>query len=490
MNLNNKSLSHLAETGACNANITLPHYNRDQVKIGIVHLGLGAFHRSHQAYYTEQAMNQYGGDWGICGVAMRNETLRKNLSAQDGLYTIAKLADNNQFQVIGALKEVLVAQQEIEKVIDRMVNPDTKIVSVTVTEKGYCLNSAGLLDIKNPDIQHDLNNTNSPNSIIGIISLALFKRFSEQTPAFNVIACDNLPENGKKLKDAVLAFSQYLHPELVNWISQNVCFPNTMVDSITPKTEQATVDLVEAELGIKDLSPVQREMFTQWVIEDCLSGEQPRWQEVGVVFSNDVAGYEHTKLRILNGLHSTLAYLGCLTGFDTVYQAISEPLVKDFLLELVDQEISPSINLPKGLNLYKYSRDIIARFENSKIQHKLAQIACDGSIKISIRILEPMLENLRAGRPTKNLALVVACWIHFVVSEYKAGKSLNDPMAERLYAAVANFTDDNAANVAKLLNVEGLVCSELIQHPQFLPSIINAYSKLMRTQDNLLAALK
>ncbi|MCU4677100.1 mannitol dehydrogenase family protein [Catenovulum sp. 2E275] len=482
MRLNQQNLTELQQKGA--AGVTLPSYDRENTKIGIVHIGLGAFHRSHQAFFTEKVMNKQGGNWGICGVSMRNVELQKSLEEQDCLYTLAIADKQDEFQVISALKEVLVAANQAEQVIARLANPDTKLVSLTVTEKGYCLNASGNLDTELAGIKHDIENPTQPNTALGFLVAGLAQRFEQGTAAFNVIACDNLPDNGKKLRRGVIQLAQANSAELAAWIESNVDFPNTMVDCITPATEDKTLEMVKSALGLDDLAPVQREGFDQWVIEDCLTGERPDWESVGVIFTSNVGGFEHTKLRILNGLHSTLAYLGRLCGHESVFEAVSDQALKAFLLKLVDEEIIPTIEAPQGLDLTEYSRQIIARFENPKIRHLLEQIACDGSIKVPVRTLEPINDNLNAGRSNNNaLYYVVAGWIKFVANKVKTGEQLNDPKADLMIAKVNQFNGDAAHDVKLFLTADGLIDTKLISHPQIVESVISAYSQIIDTAD-------
>ncbi|WP_111978707.1 mannitol dehydrogenase family protein [Algibacillus agarilyticus] len=489
MKLNNFNLAKLAEQQGDDSGLTLPKYDRSQTGIGIVHLGLGAFHRSHQAYYTEKALNEFGGDWAICGVSMRSTHTRDAMASQDNLFTIAKLDQQNEFQVVGAIKEVLVAAEQLDQVLERMTAATTKIVSLTVTEKGYCLDSAGNLDLALAGIKHDLLNQAIPSTAIGLISKALQTRKENGIAPFQVLACDNLPANGKKLKAAIVQYSRFISSELSDWISEQVNFPNTMVDSITPKTEQETIDLITNSTGLVDSAPVQRESFTQWVIEDCLHADIPHWDKVGVTYSNDVAGYEHTKLRILNGLHSALAYLGRVAGYDTVYQAINDSIIKKYLLRLVDEEIIPSIAAPAGLDLHVYSRDIIKRFENVKIQHHLEQIACDGSIKIAVRTLEPITENLQAARSIQLLSIVVAAWIQFVYLKAQQQQTLNDPNATQLIAIVSRFNNNAMNDIECFLAEEGIIPETLRSNVHFKQALTCAYQKIIDAGDSLQSAL-
>lgn len=458
--------------------VLYPSYNRVNTNIGIVHLGLGAFHRSHQAMYTEQLLNLEGGNWGICGVSFRNETLQQQLNKQDGLYTMAILDVEDSFQVVGAIKEVLVVKTQAQKVLARMASPDTKLVSLTVTEKGYCLDSSGKLDEALPGITQDLLSPDSPSTAIGLIVASLNMRFINGIKPFNVIACDNLPDNGKELKSAVVQFANHVSNDLANWIDNNVKFPNTMVDSITPRTEEATVELVNNKLGIADTAPVQREQFAQWVIEDCGNIERPAWEKVGVVFTNNVESFEDAKLRILNGLHSALAYIGQLNGYETVYEAISDEKIKAFLIELVDSEIIPTIEAPTGLNLHDYSRAIIARFENPKIKHLLSQIACDGSIKIPVRTLAPLQNNLAAKRSIKLLSIVVAAWIHFIRNSAVNELTINDPRSDDLYAVASKFEGNNVRDVRRFITIDGLLAEHLAHDEMFVESVQQAYNDI------------
>ena len=318
MRLNEQNLA--AKLDSLPANVQVARYSRSATKIGIVHLGLGAFHRSHQALFTERAMNECGGDWAICAVSMRNETLQQQLSGQDNLFTVVMNDKDTDYQIVSAVKEVLVAKNQLEQVLARLTSADTKLVSLTVTEKGYCLNSAGDLDTELAAIKADLANPSAPTTVVGMLAYGLAQRHAAGIKPFHVVACDNLPGNGEKLKTAVVQFAKAANAELAEWIEQNVQFPNTMVDCITPHTEDKTVQMVKDDLGLEDLAPVNREAFHQWVIEDILPAERPAWDKVGVIFTNDVEAFENTKLRILNGLHSILAYMGPLLGYKSKRQ--------------------------------------------------------------------------------------------------------------------------------------------------------------------------
>ncbi|HWK48256.1 MAG TPA: mannitol dehydrogenase family protein, partial [Steroidobacter sp.] len=309
------SLASVAVLGS--RDLRIPTYDRNAVSIGIVHFGPGAFHRVHQACYIDDVLHT-DPRWGICEVSLHSTGVRDALVPQEGLYTIAILDEQSSFRVIGSVKEVLVAPESPNAVLDRMIAPTTHIISATITEKGYCLNKEGGLDFSHPDIAHDLKNPEAPKTFVGFLARALRLRHDRGHEPFNVISCDNLADNGHRLRRAVLEFVQSNDPSLAAWVEKEVPFPCTMVDSITPATDDALRARVQDALGVEDLWPVQREFFCQWVIENKLRGPQPDWAAVGVTVTDDVAGFERAKLRLLNGAHSTLAYTGSLAGYETV----------------------------------------------------------------------------------------------------------------------------------------------------------------------------
>lgn len=342
------SLASIAVLGS--RNIRIPTYDRKAVGIGIVHFGPGAFHRVHQACYFDEALH---GDprWGICEVSLHSTGVRDALMPQEGLYTIAILDEQSSFRVIGSVKQVLVAPESPSAVLERMVNPATRIVSATITEKGYCLNKEGGLDFSHPDIAHDLQHADAPRTFVGFLARALRMRHDQGHEPFNVISCDNLADNGHRLRRAVLDFVRSSDPSLATWVEKEVPFPCTMVDSITPATDDALRARVKEALGVEDLWPVQREFFCQWVIENKLRGPQPDWAAVGVTVTDDVAGFERAKLRLLNGAHSTLAYAGSLAGYDTVSSAIADPALASFVRRMMFEDVRAGLAAPKGIDL-------------------------------------------------------------------------------------------------------------------------------------------
>ncbi|WOH39476.1 mannitol dehydrogenase family protein [Thalassotalea fonticola] len=474
MKLTNKTIANVAENSA----IITPTYDRENTEIGIVHLGPGAFHRAHQAVYTENAMNLAGGNWGICGVSLRSATARDVLAKQDNLYTLAILDKKINYQIIGAMKEVLVAKDQAKEVMARLTAATTKLVSLTITEKGYCLDASGHLDLSHPDIVRDLRDRSQPISAIGYIVQALGQRKINGIAPFNVLSCDNVSGNGDKLRRAVIDYASALDKDLAAWIEVNVAFPNSMVDSITPKTEDYTVDAVSAAIGARDEWPIQREQFTQWVIEDNWQGERPAWDKVGVVFTSDVDGFEKAKLRLLNCLHSTLAYAGSLAGFETVYDVTSDSAFYDFICKLAESEVIGSFVPPKELDVQSYSKEIIERFLNPEIRHLLAQIAWDGSQKLQMRILPIIQDNLALGRSNKLLCLSLACWFEFICRALKNGDEIVDPLAADFAQIPALQGNDTTEIVNAFLKIESIFGTELKNDSQIKSQLIESLNAL------------
>lgn len=474
MQLSNKAIKKVSENPA----IITPQYNRENTQIGIVHLGPGAFHRAHQAVYTENAMNLSGGDWGICGVSLRSATARDVLAPQNNLYTLAILDKKINYQIIGAIKEVLVASEQPQQVMARLSAETTKLVTLTITEKGYCLGADGRLDLNNADIAYDLKNRSQPTSAIGYIVQALDQRKINNINAFNVLSCDNVSGNGDKLRQAVIDYASQLDEALAAWIEVNVAFPNAMVDSITPKTEAYTVDSVSKVIGVIDEWPIQREQFTQWVIEDNWNGPRPDWDKVGVVFTSDVDGFEKAKLRLLNCLHSTLAYAGSLAGFETVFDVTSDKAFYDFICKLAKEEVIGSFLPPKELDVESYSKEIIERFLNPEIRHLLAQIAWDGSQKLQMRVLPIIEDNLALGRSTKLLSLSLACWFEFICRALKNDKDIIDPMADNFANMPKLLSNDVVEVVEAFLKIESIFGQKLKNNNQLKTQLVNSLTAL------------
>ena len=438
--------------------VSKPNYDLNATGCGIVHIGPGAFHRAHQAHYTEKALT-YGGDWRIHGVSMRSASLKDALGPQDNLYALCIVDNEPETHIIGAIKTLSTLANDREDIVAALVNKQTKIVTLTVTEKGYCLNAQGHLDTDHPDIKADLVTPETPVSAVGLIVQALAQRKQAGYADITIISCDNVSDNGKKLQKAVSEFANKTDESLGQWISENIAFPCTMVDSITPATEDSFKANVATELGLTDNWPIQRESFTQWVVEDNFSGPRPAWDKVGVTFTHNVSFFEKAKLRILNGTHSTLAYIGLLLGKETVYEAMRTPAIKQLIQTMLKEEIVPSLvnDDTEGNNdfdLNVYAQDIVKRYENRHIRHLLSQIAWDGSQKIPFRILDTIRDNLKAKRNIDLLCTAVAAWCLFVNNKARLDETITDPLDEALRATAKSVNFQPDALTKKLLSLD------------------------------------
>lgn len=481
-NLSNQALASL------NGKLPIPAYRLAEHKpqIGIVHLGPGAFFRGHQAWYTEQAL-QYGGDWAISAVSMRSPDVSQALTPQDGLYTLAVLDAVQSYQVIGAVQEVLIASEQYPQVLARLTAERTKYVTMTITEKGYCLNSSGELDLTHAQVKQDLTGDSQPVTAIGLLYTALAARFHANIAPFCVISCDNLTDNGHKLRRALINFAKQKDPTIANWLSQQLVSPCTMVDSITPATDDAIKAQVATVLGVSDNWPIKREAFVQWVIEDILPSDRPAWQQAGVIYAQDVSAFEKAKLRLLNAPHSTLAYVGSLLGYETVFDAMQDKVLTQFIAQMINDEIMPSFAPPAELNVTQYSADILARFNNPAIRHLLAQIAWDGSQKLPMRVLPAIRDNLAAGKPVDKLAFAIAAWCRFIFKRYKDNEKLVDPLAEPLLAVAAQCTGQADTDVALFLAVDAVFPVELSLNNTFFSAVRTAYHQLATAPATALA---
>jgi fructuronate reductase len=388
-------------------------------------------------------------------VSLQGPGVRDALKPQDGLYTLALLEEQPRLRVIGALREVLYAPQESASVLARLADQDVKLVTLTITEKGYCL-AGDDLDRMHPDIQHDLATPSTPRSAIGYLVAGLGARRAGGATPFTVLSCDNLPGNGHRLRRAVLQYAHSVDASLATWIEARVAFPSSMVDSITPATDDTLRERVASRLGCQDAWPVQREPFTQWVIEGHFCNERPPFELAGATLARDIAGYDRAKLRLLNGAHSTLAYLGALLDLETVADAMRIPSLAGFVTRLMRESIAPSIALPAGLDADAYIDAILTRFANPAIHHRLLQIAWDGSQKLPVRLLGTIQEALAQGRDIEALCLPIAGWMHFVRRQARAGVALVDPLAGELAAIGRAGTGESSHDVPAFLQLQSI----------------------------------
>lgn len=431
------------------ADVRRPGFAPAEHGVGIVHLGIGAFHRAHQAVMTDDCLALHGGDWRIMGVSLRSAGVRDQLAPQGGLYTLCERdGEAERLRIIAAVAGVLVAAEDVRAVIDLIAAPTTHVISLTITEKGYCHDPAtGQLLADHPDILHDRATPEAPRSAIGVIVAGLARRMRQGSGPITIISCDNLPDNGRVLAGVVRALAARTEPELLPWLDRHVRFPATMVDRIVPATTGDDLDRVAARLGCTDAGMVKAEPFSQWVIEDDFAGPRPRWEDAGAQLVADVRPFELAKLRMLNGSHSTLAYLGLLAGHETVDQAMADPAIAAVIDQLM-LEAAATLPVVPGLDPTGYATALRRRFSNAALAHRLAQIAMDGSQKLPQRLLGTIVDRHRAGARAQAATMGIAAWMrHF------AGPHVNDPLGDRLRAAVA---DDPATLVENGLAIDAV----------------------------------
>ncbi len=459
------------------AGVALPEYPREAVGVGVVHFGPGAFHRAHQAFYFDRLLRS-DRRWGVSAVALRSRGVRDALAPQDWLYALAELGEDSRVSVIGALREVLLASEHAAEIFRRLEATDTRLVTLTVTEKGYCLDPEGRLDLHHPDIAHDLRAPREPRSLIGWLAEALRRRRAGGVAPFTILSCDNLADNGPTLRAAVTDFAGRLDAGLAAWIRDTVAFPRTMVDSITPASDESLRRRIEAAAGLEDAWPVQREAFTQWVIERSAQLPQADWEGAGVTLATDVASYDRAKLRLVNGAHSTLAYLGLLRGHQTVREAMTDAPLARFLERLMREDIAPGLEPSFGAGTAHYIDAILRRFHNPQLRHLLAQIAWDGSKKLPIRLVPSVEEALGAGRPLARLAVPLAAWMRFIARQARCGVPLVDPDADRLVAIGRAAIGEAQADVPRFLGLEHVFPRELASCERFGTAVAAAYRAL------------
>jgi fructuronate reductase len=410
-------------------------------------------------------------------VSLNSTTAKDTLGPQDGLYTLKIMNEPASYHIIGSVKEVLAGPQDHAAVIARIASPDIRIVTLTITEKGYALRADGTLDFSHEGIAADLASGGVPVTALGILAAALALRFKNKMPGLTIISCDNISGNGHKLRGAMLAFSERKDPALAGWIKANVNFPNTMVDSITPASDEGLIEGIAAAIGLTDKAPVHRERFTDWVIEE-FDGPRPDWEKAGAVFAPDVTPYEMTKLRLVNAPHSALTYLGLISGHETVAQAMADDRLADYFHRLSRQELIPSLGESPLIDLPHYSDRIAARFANISIHHELFQIATDGSAKLPQRFLPPLALNFQDGRPTGCITLAIAAWMFYVLDTVRRRAVLNDPLKDAIRNIAAKSSGTAQDDVDRMLALEEIFPKLTGNERKIRDEIILAYDQL------------
>jgi fructuronate reductase len=417
---------------ALSSSVVRPRYDRNAQACGIVHIGLGAFHRAHQAVYTDDAMNDGDRDWGIIGASLRGAQVKAQMAPQDGLYTVReRQGGDSTIRLIGAVRQVLWAPRDAAALVWAIADSRTRIITCTITEKGYCRGRDERLDRASLDLASDFAGEAAPKTLYGFLGRALSMRKQSGLPGLTLVCCDNLSDNGRRLAALLGEFIAETDPMLLAWFYEHCRCPSTMVDRIVPAATDADREQTARDIGLRDEATINTEAFRQWVIEDNFAGRRPRWEIGGAQFVQDVAPFEAAKLRMLNGAHSALAYLGLARGYTFVHEAIVDPVLRPLIEHLMRDEAAPSLTHTAGLDLERYADALIARFANGALQHRLAQIAMDGSQKIPQRWLETLEVQNKKGQDCPALLKALSAWIVFLRSDVE---NVGDPMAATLIA--------------------------------------------------------
>jgi fructuronate reductase len=474
LRLSNGSLGQLPPS------VRRPGYDRALVTPGIVHLGIGAFHRAHQAVVIDDLLANGPKEWGIVGASLRSADTRDALLPQDRLYTVAvRSGAGAQHRVVGSILDTIVATENPERLIALLADPGTRIVSLTVTEKGYCHTpQTGELDEDHPDIVHDLSHPHAPRSAPGFIVAALARRKADGVAPFTVLSCDNLPANGATTARILHRFAALRSPELGKWVAGEVACPSTMVDRIVPATTDADRAAISKALDVIDAWPVITEPFTQWVIEDRFPAGRPDFAAAGVQLVSDVAPFEHMKLRLLNAAHSALAYLGYLAGHETISAAMADPHFAA-LARKVMEEAAVTLAMPAGTDLAAYITSLLERFSNPALHHRTWQIAMDGSQKLPQRLLGTVRDRLAQNLPICTHALAIAGWMRYVSGKDERERAIDvrDPLAAE-FAAIVQQTGPVADQLAPALLQVTSVFGTLGADPRLRAAVTQALARL------------
>ncbi|WOB77970.1 mannitol dehydrogenase family protein [Brevundimonas nasdae] len=472
-------LSAAALTGLP-ADVAIPGYDRAQVKTGVVHLGIGAFHRAHQAVVFDDALKSGDLRWGVLGASLRSPGVCDQLNPQDGLYTlVVRDGADEDLRIIGAGRGVLVGPEDPAALVAAMADAEVHIVTLTVTEKGYRLDPAtGDLRLDDPEVAADLADIAAPRTAPGFIVAALQARKAKGLRPFTVISCDNLPHNGRRIQAGVLTMARRIDSTLADWIEAKGAFPQTMIDRIVPATTSDDIVRLAARLGVEDRGMVKAEPFTQWVIEDWFAGERPDFASLGVQLTDAVEPWEDAKLRLLNGAHSAIAYLGALSGYEHVHEVVAVPGFRAYVEALWD-EAETTLDPPPGLDIPAYRKALMARFSNAALMHRTRQIAMDGSQKLPQRLLAGAAERLAAGQGIDAIALGVAAWMKWQSGVTESGEIfvVDDPLAAKTCELLADAHTDQA-RVSALLSLSAVFPPALVVDDRFAAAVTSAYLSL------------
>ncbi|MCT7378394.1 mannitol dehydrogenase family protein [Chelativorans salis] len=464
------------------AAVARPAYDPARFGAGIVHIGLGAFHRAHQAVYTDAALAEAGGGWRIDGISLRSTEIADALNPQDGLYTLIERGEEGvSARVIGSIRKVIAAAHDRQAPLTALAAPETRIVSLTVTEKAYGIDRAeGTVDAAHPAIIADLADPRAAQGVLGLLAEGLRLRKERGLQPFTVLCCDNLPDNGHLVRTGLIDLARRLDPAFADWIGEHVAFPSTMVDRITPAPTDDTLAEAERQLGVRDLAAIETEPFSQWVIEDRFPTGRPEWERGGAIFVEDVAPYEAMKLRMLNGTHSMIAYAGYLSG----HRYVRDVMADAALAKLVHRHLkaaAATLAPLEGIDTGDYAEALARRFANPAIAHETYQIAMDGTEKLPQRIAAPALHALQHGQDLRPFAFAVAAWMRYCLgrTDDGAGYALRDPREEAIGGALAGVGKDARGMVRALSALPGVFPVELARNERWDDFVANILSEML-----------
>ncbi|WP_234573614.1 mannitol dehydrogenase family protein [Rhodohalobacter sp. 614A] len=466
--------------------IAVPAYNRNNLKPGIVHIGVGGFHRAHQACYTDELMSKQDADeWGICGIGIReaDRSMWQALSEQDFLYTVVEKSPDggSNPRVVGSIIDYILAPDAPEKAIIKLASSTTKIVSLTITEGGYNLSdSSGEFDFSNSDVQWDLHHPEEPRTVFGYLAAALNKRKAAGFPGFTILSCDNIQTNGDIARKMFLTFIKEQDRDLVGWVEKNVRFPNSMVDRITPVTTPDDIEELKTKFNIEDNWPVVCESFTQWIIEDNFVNGRPEWEKAGAQFVSNVEPYEMMKLRLLNAGHSLLGIIGTLLGYTSIDEAVKDPILEKMLCQFFNEEVSPTLGQVEGIDLDAYKEKLIERFGNPNIKDKLSRICSESSAKLPKFLLPTIKSQIETNGQIKISAAIVASWYRYLELDGKNDDGqryeIIDEKYDLLQKAISNTDKDNPVAFLKIESLFG----EIGNSDRFLNHYLAAVDELRK----------
>ncbi|MGG6239215.1 mannitol dehydrogenase family protein [Nodosilinea sp. AN01ver1] len=469
-----KSLVKLTERNLSQlpSSVRVPRYDRSAVTPGIVHIGVGGFHRAHQALYMDNYLEQNpGSDWAICGVGLLefDQKMRDALHAQDCLYTLVERSPaGDDARVIGSITQYLFAPDDREAVIATLADPQCRIVTLTITEGGYyVVEGTGEFDVNHPTIQHDLQNPEQPYGVYGFLTAALKRRRQQGIAPFTLLSCDNIQGNGDMVGRMLTTFAQHQNPDLGQWIAENVAFPNCMVDRITPATTPGDLAMVADQFDIDDAWPVVAEPFTQWVVEDRFCNDRPDLESVGVQMTDDVHPYEMMKIRLLNASHLLLGYLGSLKGYTYAHEAMADDQIRQAIAHLMD-EVTPTLRPVPGVDIREYKQTLVERFSNPKICDQLARLCLNSSDKLPKFALGSVRDVLKQQGAIDYLSLTIAAWFRYLngTDDHGQAMPIDDPMADTLIERARSGREDPSS----LLNLTGIF-GDLPQSSRFAETV-------------------